>query len=402
MAAVWTRQRRVLNKRQSFNVPSLGTFKPVGDEAGEYQGFWRTAVSTLRDKAAPSLLFMPLELSFTERLNQLQPSLESVMDESLGKNEDLIENKQVSGRLRIYGPGVGISRISITLTFKTAVHVEAVAQIAHAIEQLAFVDLQKKADPGKPCEALLQETIEEVVRFIFGEEYMKQELRWRPPETVYSFSGVEGTSMEENVPGLAYLLWMTVGNEESESGLEQRLLTSLRSKHWITDRVLALASQRAFLFLIGATYAAGRKRKQQQLREWMMETSELIWAAAYAGQGFAENINGIASLRLLDDSYLPDTGTEFATLEGMLESMRSVLRAIEVARSDIRRLGEGMLTDLARDLWRSNNHVKLNDFLSDMNYVIEWLKSSQHPKMKDLLRQAEDIVKLANLFSIQS
>ena len=130
-----------------------------------------------------------------------------------------------------------------------------------------------------------------------------------------------------------------------------------------------------------------------------METSELIWAAAYAGQGFAENIAGIARLRLLDDNYLPDTGTEFATLEGMLESMRSVLRAIEVTRSDIRKLGEGMLTVLAKDLWRSNNNVKSEAFLADMNYIIEWLRSSEHQKMKDLFRCAEDIVKLANLFS---
>src|SRR5205807_8365532 len=98
----------------------------------------------------------------------------------------------------------------------------------------------------------------------------------------------------------------------------------------------------------------------------------------------------IASLRLLDHQYLPDKGTNFAALEGMLESMRSVLRAIEVARSDIRRLGEGMLTVLAKDLWRSNNNVKSEAFLADMNYVIEWLRTSEHQKMKDLLRCSED------------
>ena len=399
LGTFWSRHRRALSQRQTFNIPALGALRPVGGEDDEYGGFWRTAVSTLRSQPTPSILFIPLELSLASRLDQLQPSLQSVLDESLGKNEDLVENRQVSGRLRIYPPGVGVSRIAITLTFKKEVHVEAVAQIAHDIEELVFINPADK-DSGKPCEALLQETIDEVVKFLFGEEYLDQERRWRPPDTIYSFPGVTGEGMEESVSALAYLLYMTVGNEEfeSESGLEQRLLSALRSKHWITDKVLALASQRGFLFMIGDAYAAGRKNKQQRLREWLAETSELIWVASYAAQGFAENIGEIAQLRLLNDEYLPDKGPNFANLEALLQSMRSVLRAIEVARSDVRKLGEGLLGLLARDLWRSNNSVNAEEFRVDMQYISEWLKNSTDQKMKDLLACADDIVKLADLF----
>lgn len=390
--------RRSLNRRQVFNIKGLGLLKPVGGEINEYEGFWRTAVSTLFDHTSPSLSFIPLELSLTNRLSKRQPSLSSVLDESLGKNEDLVENKQVSGRLRIYPPGVGVSRIAITLTFKTAVHVEAVAQIARDIEQLEFIDPNEGS--GKRCETLLEEAIDEVVRFLFGEEYLKQERRWRPPETVYSILGYECKDLFDNIPALAYLLWASVGNEELESSLESKLIKASQTKHWNTDRICAVGSQRASLFLIGSSYAAGRKKKQQQLREWLIETGELVWAACYAGQGFAEKISALARLRRLNDEWLPENGDYFQNLEALLQSMRNVLRAVELMRLNLRALGEGMLTVLARDIWRSNNVVVADTLVSDLNYVIEWLKSSDDSRMVALLKCAEDLVELSNLFRL--
>ncbi|HKV95804.1 MAG TPA: hypothetical protein VJW20_24900 [Candidatus Angelobacter sp.] len=320
------------------------------------------------------------------------------MDESLGKNDDLVENKQVSGRLRIYPPGVGVSRIAITLSFKKAVHVEAAAQIARDIEQLEFIDPDE--GDGKRCETLLEEAIDEVVRFLFGENYLKQERRWRPPETVYSILGYECQELESNIPALAYLLWASVGNEEQEFSIESRLIKASQSKHWNTDRILAVASQRASLFLIGSSYAVGRRKKQQQLREWLIETSELVWAACYAGQGFADKISALARLRRLNDEWLPEKGEYFQSLEALLQSMRNVFRAVETMRSNVKALGEGMLTVLARDTWRSNNAVKADMVVADLEYLIKWLRSSEDSRMKNLLKCAEDLVELSNLFRL--
>jgi hypothetical protein len=293
-----------------------------------------------------------------------------------------------------------VSRIAITLTFKKAIHVEAVAQIARDIEQLEFIDPNEGS--GKRCETLLEEAIDEVVCFLFGEQYLKQERRWRPPETIYSILRYAPRCLLEDIPALAYLLWASVGNEELESSLESQLVKASQSKHWSTDSILAIGSQRASLFVIGSPYAAGREKKQQQLREWLIETSELVWAACYACQGFADKISALSRLRRLNDEWLPGNGDSFQSLEALLQSMREVLRAVEVMRLNLRALGEGMLTVLARDIWRSNNMIKADSLVSDLNYITEWLKSSQDPKMKILLKCAEDLVELSNLFRLQS
>lgn len=154
------------------------------------------------------------------------------------------------------------------------------------------------------------------------------------------------------MPALAYLLSFTPGNHEMESSMEARLRTALRSKHWTADGILALASQRACLLVIGAAHAAGRIAKQKQLREWITETSELVWAACYVAQVFAEEIRKFAEPDLLDDEWLPDKGEKFSELESLLQSSRSVLRAIEVTRTSIEHLGEGMVNILAKALWR--------------------------------------------------
>jgi hypothetical protein len=104
----------------------------------------------------------------------------------------------------------------------------------------------------------------------------------------------------------------------------------------------------------------------------------------------------------LNDEWLPGNGDSFQSLEALLQSMREVLRAVEVMRLNLRALGEGMLTVLARDIWRSNNMIKADSLVSDLNYITEWLKSSQDPKMKILLKCAEDLVELSNLFRLQS
>ena len=41
------------------------------------------------------------------------------------------------------------------------------------------------------------------------------------------------------------------------------------------------------------------------------------------------------------------------------------------------------------------------DLFANLLYITEWLKSSNDPKMKNLLRCAEDIKKLSDLFKPQ-
>ena len=91
------RYRRNLSSRKKFDIKGLGSLKPVGGQPDEYEGFWRTAVPALRDIASPSILFLPLELSLTDQLNKLQPSLSSVLEQSLGNNEGLVETFRSRG-----------------------------------------------------------------------------------------------------------------------------------------------------------------------------------------------------------------------------------------------------------------------------------------------------------------
>ena len=152
-----TKHRRSRNNRQRFLIDGLGELKPVGGESEENNGFWRTAISGSREETSPPLVFIPFELSLSDRLTRRKMMLESVLHESLGASDGFVQNRQVSGRLRIYPTGVGVVRINIALQFKESIHVSAVAQIAHDFEQLLFVS----PDGGtQACESILLDVIE--------------------------------------------------------------------------------------------------------------------------------------------------------------------------------------------------------------------------------------------------
>jgi hypothetical protein len=387
-----TNHRRELARRRGFPIDGLGVLKAVGAQQEENGGFWRAAISFSRDDSAPPLMFLPFELSLTEWLNQSKPSLESILDASLGVNEALIENKQVSGRLRVFAPGVGAARISITLTFKQAVHVAATTQIAHRVQELPFVDSGGRA---QHCETLLLEVIGRVVRPLFGEEHLLEPARSLPPEIVYCFSTYDTKDLAKSSTLFAYLLSQAPGNAESAPTLEKRVDGALRSRLWAADSILALASQRASLFLIGDAYKA-REDKRKRLLEWLTETSELIWVTGYTLHVLAKKIENIATL---NDTRKPN---RFEHLQTLLQFLCDILRAMKSVETGIRDLGEGVLDITARDLWLKNNKVDAGKLRTHLDSIASRLPKEQQEKMAELFDSVRQLTSLVPpLFEIE-
>lgn len=401
------KQRRARNRGQSFTIANLGELRPVGGEDEQNQGFWRTAIATSFGKLAPTVQFVPFELSLTERFNKGELSLQSVLNQSVSliqsvplihsvaSAESQIVNKQVSGRMRIYPPGVGVTRITIALTFADAVQVQSLARIAHDIEQVVVVD--PSSGTGQRIEQLLLDAIQDVSRFLFAEEYLERDLRWRPPETVYSFGRYEGATIQNDVATMAFLLSRTADNDESEESLAKRLGTALQSKRWTADGILALVSQRASLFLILAAESAGQENKRKRLLEWLSETHELVCAAVYSAQAFSGEISKMADQRLLNDGWLPSAGQNFADMESLFQNMLIILRAIDTSQRDIRSL-DPVLVPVANEVWQLHNGMDAPKLQKDLQYFVEWLSTSEEKRMLDLAACVRNIAKLAPLF----
>lgn len=390
-----SKQRRARNRRQSFTIANLGELRPVGAEEEQNQGFWRTAIATSFGKLAPPVQFIPFELSLTERFNKGKLSLQPVLNQSLRGAESLIVNKQVSGRMRIYPPGVGVTRITIAITFADAVHVQSLAEIAHDIEQVLFIDPSSGTE--QRIELLLLDAIRDVSRFLFPAEYLDRDLRWRPPETVYSFGRYEGASIQNDLGTMAYLLSMTADNDEPEESLAKRLGIALQSKRWTADGVLALVSQRASLFLILAWEGAGQEGKRKRLLEWLTETHELVCAAVYSAQAFSDEIRKMADQRLMNDEWLPSAGQNFDYMESLFQNMLIILRAIDTAQRDIRSLNP-ILVPVANEVWQFHNGIDAQKLQKDLQYFVDWLTASKEKRMLDLAACVRNIAELAPLF----
>jgi hypothetical protein len=225
---------------------------------------------------------------------------------------------------------------------------------------------------------LLLDVIESVLNFLFRDKYLLQEARWRPAETIYSVQPYQPARLEQSLGLLAHLLAAAPGNEESRSATETRLRAALKTKHWTMDSVLALASQRVSLFLLGPVHAAGQENKRKQLLEWLTETSEVVWVAAYAAQAFVEQIEAIASPGVLDDSWRPNEGENFAYLSALIENTKIVLQAIDIARRDVQKLGAGILSRTAADVWKYNNSIRIEPLREALVFIAKWLETAEH------------------------
>jgi hypothetical protein len=391
--------RRALSRRRAFKVGSLGALRPVVG-IGESDDFWSLGVPDFRNPTAPTLCFIPFELALSERLASLGPIRKSRLEDAFVDPGGNIENRQVTGRLRIYPPGIGVIQLAVTLTFKEAVEVETLSRIAQNLEGLLFVD---PAGRERPCEQVFLEVIEQVVRFLFHrqEGLADEDRRWHPPHVSYSFRDGRGVLADgENEPAmkaLAYLMSRAPGNEESLEDLEERIHAALRLPHWQNSQVLAVAGQRVSLLSVGNV------QRRSRLLTWLAESAELVSAAAYAEHGLLQDLSGLASTRQLDTSWLPGDGDRFEYLLGLCESLRKVVQAFASIRRHLERRGAGVLMAFARDVWKYGNPIPSAALEESLAYVLEWarhaLAAGADEPISRLIQGAEELRKTGPLFA---
>lgn len=363
-------------KKKSFRMGSLGSLRTVLGKSEEHDRFWRPAIPNLRLPTVQPLHFIPYELSLTPHLQKLK--LESAFDSvtDIGTSST-IKNSQINGRLRIYPPGIGVISMSIDLEFKQDIAVEVAAQIAHNIEELLFVGPE---DLRKPYNALMLDIIERVINSLFVDEgYSFEERRWRPPATTFSFPQVKGLKPEGYSNELSYLMSLAPANGEGHQKLFGRIQSEMKAQHWKADRVLAVAGDGVALLFIDDLHRPAQQRRDNFLL-WLSETYELVSAAAYAQQAFAEEIDTIFNQRILDESWLPQSSSNFYYLKSLLGTMLQVMRAISTIGDEhghLRNQGAGILMKFAKDVWTYNNPVNRPALEKGLRYIAEWVADSR-------------------------
>jgi hypothetical protein len=390
--------RRALNHRKAFRLGKMGSIRTAIAPSDD---FWRF-LPDLRHSATRQFWFLPFEQSLTEELRGKRYDPTSNLGEVLGESDSIISSTQITGRLRIYPPGVGVIRMGITLTFRESVHVPTVVQKTRDIEQLAFVDPYKKS---RPFEDILLELIEEVEAALFDKQQRVpyEERRWRPPEIIYCLREEKEFKPVQNVEALAKLMAAAPRNEQSDSELQQRIREALKSVHWQRDRTFAAVAQGVSLLFIEAGDGF-RKNRRDRLQYLLSETSELVSAGAYSVKALVDEVTKLATLRQLDDNWLP--GSEnFEFLALVLRATRLVLQAIGSAKLDLQRRGAGVLMAFAGDIWAHDNPLAPDELPQSFDYVKNWLenanKEHQNESFQELLKCIEEIYKLSNPFRIR-
>lgn len=387
------KSRRTFESRKSFRLGALGSLRPVIKKSEESDSFWIPGIPDLRMSTVQPLSFIPYELSLTKQLQGLTVDTEYESGISNLKSLPSIQNSQLSGRLRIYPAGIGVISLNLALEFKEDLPIELIAQIAHNVEYLLFVGPKDR----KPYSKLMLNIIDRVIDNLFLDEgYEYPERRWRPPVTIFTFPETQTLVPSEKVKELAYLMSLAPANRKALDYLERRVQESLRSPRWTADQVLAVAGEGVALLFVDAFGNRNPKQRQQNFRLWLSETHELVSAAAYAQQAFAEKINEIFEGRWLDDSWLPgkSDNTNFENLKSLLETMQHVMRGITSiggSNGHLRRQGTGALMSFARDIWTYSNPVNRATLDNDLQYVAEWLNKASPEQGGDELKRLQGI-----------
>jgi len=295
--------RRALTNKWGFNIPPYGTLKPIIVLPERFNLFWKTALPDLRIDIDP-LNFIPFELDLSAHLQRLKPQPGSVLEHAMRGTSRIIQNMQINGHLRIYPPGTGIIKLGMTLEFKKGIQTEAVAELTRNVENLLFIDPEGQRIP---CETLFLDIINQVANEIFKKEmYANTERRWQPPETTFSFRDYKGNNIQNLLDELARLLSYAPANRENISDLRKRVERSINSNSWKKDHMLSVVGQGVALVLVPTTIAGGKKEKQKQYLDWFMDIRELIAAAIYTQKTFADRIEEIYQLQLLDDDWMSE------------------------------------------------------------------------------------------------
>lgn len=376
--------------QRALALGTLGSLKPAAFwsecSPDPQRRFWSVGLDGLREPTAGLPRFIPFELYLQDHLAALECQPEAVW---VGVFEDVagkLVNRQVAGRLRIYPPGVGVIHLTITLTFREDVTVDAawLAQIAHDVGKLLFVDPN---GVGRPCEDLLLDIIEQVAAYLFAEEDRPSgnTLRWSPPVTSFSFRDDRGWEPGASVDALADLMSRVSRREDEDlSVFRGRIHEALSSPHWLEDHLLAVAGRGVVL-----SFATGNERKRN-LR-WLAETQELVFASAYAESAFVEKIEEISAPRLLDREWAPGSNN-FKYLITLLVETKKVLQAISAIRTHLHRNQCGALMSFAKKLWTYENTISQSNLERGLAYIQERLVAWKNsPSYRHFDRHLSDL-----------
>lgn len=377
------KMHRSLRERKSFKLGALGSLRPVTNKPNDYDSFWNPAIPDFGSPAIQPLCFIPYELSLMRQLQNVRLGTgdDSTLD-SLSISAT-IQNSQINGRLRIYPPGIGVISLGLALEFKDEIPIELVAQIAHNIERVLFVG------PGheKPYDVLMLKIINRVIDNLFIDEGIDfSRRRWTPPVTTFSFPDAENFRPDERIAELAYLMSLAPANADAPRYLETRIRQALRMPRSKQEGILAVTSHGVALFFMGNKML---KRQRKNFRLWLAETHELISAAAYAQQAFAEEIGKLFIGLVLDESWLPQNGARFKYLKSLLETMQQVMRAINSIggpNGHLHNQGAGPLMTFARDVWFYSNPVDRDALAKGLAYISEWVDNNAENPPGDLAK----------------
>lgn len=391
--------RRLLNRKAGFELKPYGILKPAIIINDQFNSFWKTAIPNLHKEIDP-LRFIPFELDLSEHLKGLKPDPDSVFESVLKGELQAIQNIQIRGSLRIYPPGTGIICMRMTLEFAEGIHVELSGELARNIQSLLFVDPNDPDDFGKPSTSIFLEIINKVAETFFKDEmFVGAERRWQPPKTMFNFRDFHGIDLDDKVENLARLMSYAPANFDKLDLLVRRVTKALTYSHWQNERVFFAVSQGVALVIIPISDAIGKRENQKKLLDAFVNTRELISAAGYATESFAERLEEVHREHQLD-LYNKDNEKAFTELQSLLTTMYRVMQAVSSVHGHLHRLGKGELMTFAKDLWNYDNPVNFNVLQMNLEYIDSMLSSNKNNTVDEKKLQAmiSQIIQLPSPF----
>jgi hypothetical protein len=396
---------RAIRTGRKYPIGSLGQLYPVADK---FEDFWRTGIPDLKRATTQQLWFLPFGLDLTDYFASQQLVPHSILNEILGEAGGDIVNKQVSCRLRIYPPGVGVVRIGIVLSFRQNVLIEPVTRIVQDLEDAFFP--RQAGDPCKFVDVLVQ-IIDEVADALFREQKTTGAgRRWRPPETAYYVHDDDHFSPARNTAGMAKLMSQTPGNEEQIEALERRLDAAVTTPHWQNAGLLAVSGEKVVMLCAERGSTPINKLRRQKEIHSLLETAEIVSAGVYSERQLVEKLSEISGERSLDDDWPEERGDKIEFLSRLLSMLRMVLQAIASARLDIPKRGIGVLMPFASAIWWQNHPSTQQEFQEALSYVDQWCRkhriqaSNQHTdhspdaRLDEILSTIQEIHALSQPF----
>jgi hypothetical protein len=363
--------RRFLNldrngKKKKIPIEPYGYLTPVAVINDHVESLWRYAKKDFREGDDP-LRFFPVELDLTKHLQKLGSIRHAIFDGKREKNKS-VQNLQLSGGMRIYPPGTGIVRFSLTIEFRQGIELETVATLARKIDSLLFVN----PDGNElDCPTVFMEIVDNVAQNILKKErYEGKELRWQPPETTFCFRDYKSTVIADKIKDFARLMSYAPENYEKLGLLQKRLERAMQNVQWQKSRLLFVVGQGVVLLLAGET----NRRTPYELKnlfDRLIDTRELISAAEYAEKAFAERVSEEYS------AYKMHKKIDVENLYKLVFTMQRVLYATYAIRGHLKNTGRGELMSFAQDLWAHGNPVDYKEFKRELSAILDLITTQK-------------------------